>query len=923
MQRKKVPGSFLLLILISILISNSILLSISPVFAAGEPFLTGWTYRKSHVIEQLLGADTGYQVAIVTRYGNGTDGDIEIYGNTIAGLIYLNGTCQTDFDDVRFTEDDGLTLLSYWPEEKFNSNNATFWIKLTDDLTAGDVTIFVYWGNAAAEDVSSGENTFLVYDGFDNNNLNSTLWTNQTQDAGTIISESSGYLTMQMTTGQAHTGGNVICTTDLDDSVSKIAMSKMMKTTGYTQSYSEYVGWTNATDQYNKAYYCLPAHYVISILYYYPAGTDWAGVFSGSGWNYVEGHVNLDPWTYWFRVNNRIVPGSVSNGTFNKTEGSYQSNTISSTPSSASPVKPQYVCLGTADYNTASYTYFDWVAVRKWTSTQEEPTHGEWGELESSIYTLLFYFNTGGTFRVDCVEMENGTEIYPSNGTVLEFAAIVEFNYTFANFSWSGGYSTSNPYNFTVSNNDTIWCYFSEISLAPSATPSPPGVDNTVFNESKNLFLNSQYISPNQTVIDDMEDVSDWSKGYAGGTVEADTVHYVEGIQSLNISSPDSSTPCAADKSGTWNFTNQHLRFMLYIDDVDNLGQFAVYLAKSAWTVYAYKSYSVSQFKTGWNIISLGFANYSASGETLQEILNETVKFRFRITAAASAQVSVCVDILVYNSDLTSGKVTLVFDDNRDSTYETVYPLLSSYGFRAVDCVAPNAQLEANSSIYMTLEQMQTLNSAQWDIISHGYNHTEFETLTDLELRTELFQSRNWLVENGFLNGSRFIAAPYYSWNYKIVQTVSDYFEMMRSTPCEYGYYETLEPATEYNLRTFPVLNTTSVSSITTAINQAQEYNQWLILTFHVINETTSESTVYSTADFEQILSYIDSESVPVITFSDFFDSYSIQLPAGEIPAEPGEFFGENGFAIAIIFAVILAAAVIIILFYYRSQAGA
>ena len=80
-------------------------------------WLAGWKYRKSHVIEPASGAGTDYQIRIIVHYGSGTDSGEH---------VYLNGKCRSDFGDVRFTSDDGVTLLDYWIEELEDGVNKWF-----------------------------------------------------------------------------------------------------------------------------------------------------------------------------------------------------------------------------------------------------------------------------------------------------------------------------------------------------------------------------------------------------------------------------------------------------------------------------------------------------------------------------------------------------------------------------------------------------------------------------------------------------------------------------------------------------------------------------------------------------------------------------------------------------------------------------
>jgi hypothetical protein len=116
----------------------------------------GWSYYKSHVINVDSAAGTGYQVQIIANYGSGTDS-----GN----MVYLNNHARSDFGDVRFTASDGVTFLSYWIQSYTSGASATFWVKITGDLSTSQ-TIYVYYGNSGAATTSSIANTFLFGDDF-------------------------------------------------------------------------------------------------------------------------------------------------------------------------------------------------------------------------------------------------------------------------------------------------------------------------------------------------------------------------------------------------------------------------------------------------------------------------------------------------------------------------------------------------------------------------------------------------------------------------------------------------------------------------------------------------------------------------------------------------------------------------------------
>lgn len=157
------------------------LISVQKTLAAGENWLEGWAYRKSHIINPATGAGTNYQVLIYTWNSTGTDSG----NNVTLGSHVLSA----NFGDVRFTDNDGSTLLDYWMES-VNSTTASFWVEVADSLESAAQTIYVYYGNAEASDASNGWNTFSIFDDFDDGSYNTTTWSTA---SGTPV-EADGYL---------------------------------------------------------------------------------------------------------------------------------------------------------------------------------------------------------------------------------------------------------------------------------------------------------------------------------------------------------------------------------------------------------------------------------------------------------------------------------------------------------------------------------------------------------------------------------------------------------------------------------------------------------------------------------------------------------------------------------------------------------
>ena len=129
--------------------------------SAGEGwFDEDWAYRKSGSITGSAGAGINYQVRILISY-----------------VSHM----QTDFDDVRFTDDGGINELDYWIESYVVSGYAIFWVNVTDDLDSNQ-DIYMYYGNSEVSTTSNGTATFLFYEDWSTETIEASRWTTITSD---------------------------------------------------------------------------------------------------------------------------------------------------------------------------------------------------------------------------------------------------------------------------------------------------------------------------------------------------------------------------------------------------------------------------------------------------------------------------------------------------------------------------------------------------------------------------------------------------------------------------------------------------------------------------------------------------------------------------------------------------------------------
>lgn len=125
--------------------------------AGTSDWLTGYAYRCELTVDDSgSGAQTDYPMMLTVYKTTGSG----------AGTVGLDGNCQDDFDDIRFTKDDGITELDYWTDEGsiVSGTSCETWIEI--DATA-DETFYMYYDNPSATDGSNMSAVFTQSDDFE------------------------------------------------------------------------------------------------------------------------------------------------------------------------------------------------------------------------------------------------------------------------------------------------------------------------------------------------------------------------------------------------------------------------------------------------------------------------------------------------------------------------------------------------------------------------------------------------------------------------------------------------------------------------------------------------------------------------------------------------------------------------------------
>lgn len=122
------------------------------------------------------------------------------------------------------------------------------------------------------------------------------------------------------------------------------------------------------------------------------------------------------------------------------------------------------------------------------------------------------------------------------------------------------------------------------------------------------------------------------------------------------------------------------------------------------------------------------------------------------------------------NTPVPKKSVVLTFDDGYKDNYETAYPILKKYGFKATIFVITNC---IDTGEYLTTEQLKELQANGIDIESHTLNHEKLTTLPyDKQLATLKESKEN--LEKLLNKEVKYFAYPFGKYNDNTIKATKE-----------------------------------------------------------------------------------------------------------------------------------------------------
>ncbi len=142
--------------------------------------LVGWTYRRKITLTNPSASSlTDYPVALTLN----------------TQTLISQGKLQAGCEDLRFTDDDGQSLLSYWLESGCGGSSTSLWVKVSTLPASANKEIYLYYGQAEAPSGKSGIATFSFFDDFNDEAISGSLWNTSLTGTGSLT-ESGGAVSL-------------------------------------------------------------------------------------------------------------------------------------------------------------------------------------------------------------------------------------------------------------------------------------------------------------------------------------------------------------------------------------------------------------------------------------------------------------------------------------------------------------------------------------------------------------------------------------------------------------------------------------------------------------------------------------------------------------------------------------------------------
>lgn len=209
-------------------------------------------------------------------------------------------------------------------------------------------------------------------------------------------------------------------------------------------------------------------------------------------------------------------------------------------------------------------------------------------------------------------------------------------------------------------------------------------------------------------------------------------------------------------------------------------------------------------------------------------------------------------------------RLFIQFDDSLRTTYDTAFPIMREYGIEATVFTITGREGYSN---HLTLSQMEEMQDAGWEFGSHTHTHRRTGELPLDEQRTELENSKEWLLDHRFTQAASTLAYPFGSFTTATMDIAAEYYDF--ATHVQYGAMNrTINSPLSVNRHLGDTPE--KVSELIDLLLDERIPTDTLVLCYHDVVE--GHNDWITPTEFRETMAYIDKSGVQCLLTSNLRD---------------------------------------------------
>lgn len=221
--------------------------------------------------------------------------------------------------------------------------------------------------------------------------------------------------------------------------------------------------------------------------------------------------------------------------------------------------------------------------------------------------------------------------------------------------------------------------------------------------------------------------------------------------------------------------------------------------------------------------------------------------------------------------------LTITFDDGWESIYSNGLPILQRHNVRTTQYVLSGV---FDDPLYMSENQVQSLQQSGHDIASHTVDHPDLTALSPLELGYQLTTAKADL--NAKFGAVVDFASPLNAYSETTLAEIKQHYRSHRNTNANLSAIDSYDVNTResfniYNIVALTITQHTTTTELELLITYAKAHNAWIVLNYHQIDESNTRYAV-TPQEFDTQLRTILASGIKMPTIREVLDV----LSAGE-----------------------------------------